>query len=114
MLSVGIKKKIRDPDVITPKQKNMTDETTFEESEREELAAQNTADLTGLQSRKCATWQECNNSYFIGKVETTTSEKWTSPIKIKFYKKISFESTKVKKKANHIGGYGLRLSRLLI
>lgn len=64
MFSVGIKKKIRDPDVITPKQQNMTDETTFEESEREELAAQNTADLTGLQSRKCATWQECgrNNS----------------------------------------------------
>lgn len=64
MFSVGIKKKIRDPDVITPKQQNMTDETTFEESEREELAAQNTADLTGLQSRKCATWEECgrNNS----------------------------------------------------
>lgn len=64
MFSVGIKKKIRDPDVITPKQQNMTDETTFEESEREELAAQITADLTGLQSRKCATWQECgrNNS----------------------------------------------------
>lgn len=82
MFSVGIKKKIRDPDVITPKQQNMTDETTFEESEREELAAQITADLTGLQSRKCATWQECgrNNCYFIGKVETTMSEKWTSPI----------------------------------
>lgn len=82
MFSTGNLKKIRDLDVITPKQQNMTDETTFEESEREELAAQNTADLTGLQSRKCATWQECgrNNSYFIGKVETTMSEKWTSPI----------------------------------
>lgn len=77
MFSVGNIKKIRDPDVITPKQqKNMTGETTFEESEREELAAQNTADLTGLQSPKCATWQECgrNNIYFIGKVETTMSD----------------------------------------
>lgn len=62
MFSVGIKKKIRDPDVITPKQQSMTDETTFEESEREELAAQNTADLAGLQRRKCATWQECGRN----------------------------------------------------